>query len=427
MNIEKKLQILADAAKYDVSCSSSGSRRKNQGGVGSGAYSGICHSWSDDGRCISLLKILQSNVCDFDCIYCVNRKSNDLPRATFTSEELAELTIQFYKRNYIEGLFLSSAVVKNPDYTMELMIQTVRLLREKYKFGGYIHMKAIPGASPESLDQAGFLADRMSINIELPSAKSLAALAPDKTKEKILFPMSYIKNKKNEMFHESKKKLYTPAGQSTQMMVGASQENDRHIIRLASSLYKTFQLKRVYYSAYVPIVEDNRLPALPSPPLWRENRLYQADWLLRYYGYQAEELLAQGEGNFSPDYDPKTQWALEHLDRFPLELNKAEYEEILRVPGIGVLSANRIVVARRSQTIRFEDLKRIGVVLKRASFFITCSGKYQGAFPFEERWLRMALVEQKRKKKVQEEKQISLFADSVTDTPISSFSSLNSF
>ena len=420
MNLEQKLQILTDAAKYDASCSSSGSNRQNRGGVGNGASMGICHSWSDDGRCVSLLKILQSNVCAYDCIYCLNRKSSDLPRATFEPRELAELTIEFYKRNYIEGLFLSSAVVKDPNHTMELMIQTVQILRNEMNFNGYIHMKAIPGASSILLDQAGFLADRMSVNIELPSAESLTLLAPDKTRESILTPMGYIQKKREDMERRGKQRLFNPAGQSTQMMVGASRENDRHIVKLASSLYKNFQLKRVYYSAYVPIVEDSRLPALPSPPLWRENRLYQADWLLRFYGFKAEELLTTGDWNFTIDYDPKTQWALESMHLFPLEINRAEYEMLLRVPGIGMISANRIVAARRTQTLRWEHLPKLGIVMKRAQHFITCEGKYKGAYGFTEPLIRQALAEStgKYKRKRQPMDQISLFEESPPNVPL---------
>ena len=420
MDIERKIQILTDAAKYDVSCSSSGSKRANRGGTGNAAMAGICHSWADDGRCVSLLKILQSNACSYSCVYCVNRKENDIPRATFTPHELANLTMQFYKRNYIEGLFLSSAVVKTPDHTMEMMLQTARILRQELGFFGYIHMKAIPGASPELIEQAGFLADRISVNIELPSQNSLTLLAPDKTKEHILTPMGYIQKKKEEQAWGGRKgrsSVFVPAGQTTQMMVGASPENDRQILALASGLYKKYEMKRVYYSAYMPIVEDTRLPALLAPPLWRENRLYQADWLLRFYGFQAEELLTQGDGNFSPHFDPKTQWALDNLHFFPVEVNRADYESLLRVPGIGVLSAKRIVVARRAHSLSLEDLKKLGVTLKRAQHFITCSGKYGGAYSLEERILRSVLAETTKGstcgKKRLVENQMSLFNETV--------------
>ena len=415
MEIERKIQILTDAAKYDVSCSSSGSKRRNSGGVGNARLAGICHSWADDGRCISLLKILQSNVCSFNCAYCVNRKENDIPRASFAPRELADLAMEFYKRNYIEGLFLSSAVVKTADCTMEQMIETARILRQEMGFGGYIHMKAIPGASPILLERAGFLADRISINIELPSQKSLVLLAPDKTKENILTPMGYIQKRREEGGLSRRHSLFVPAGQSTQMMVGASPESDRHIIRLASSLYRKFQMKRVYYSAYVPIVEDYRLPMPVQPPLWRENRLYQADWLLRFYGFQAEELLTKGDGNFSPYFDPKTQWALENLDFFPVEVNKADYESLLRVPGIGVLSAKRILVARKAHSLSLENLKKLGVVIKRAQHFITCSGRYGGSYSLDERVLAGVLAEGKKSYGSSGEVQMSLFNEIVSN------------
>lgn len=418
MDIERKIQILTDAAKYDVSCSSSGSKRQNKGGIGNAAVSGICHSWSDDGRCVSLLKILQSNACSFSCVYCVNRKENDIPRATFTPQELAQLTIDFYKRNYIEGLFLSSAVVKSADYTMEMMIQTARILRDQMGFNGYIHMKGIPGASPQLLEEAGFLADRMSVNIELPSQNSLQLLAPEKTKDKILTPMGYIQKKREEQENQKRKKrreIFVPAGQSTQMMIGASPETDKHILTLASSLYQKYQMKRVYYSAYVSVVEDSRLPAVITPPLWRENRLYQADWLLRYYGFNANELLAGDEKNFSPDFDPKTQWALTNIQYFPVEVNRASYEQLLRVPGIGVLSAKRILVARRAQKLRVEDLKKLGVVLKRAQHFITCSGRYAGMYSLDDRILSGVLRESKKTPRYgkKNEHQLSLFNEAV--------------
>jgi putative DNA modification/repair radical SAM protein len=415
MEIERKIQILTDAAKYDVSCSSSGSGRRNIGGVGNARLAGICHSWADDGRCISLLKILQSNICSFNCAYCVNRKENDIPRASFAPRELADLAIEFYKRNYIEGLFLTSAVVKTADYTMEQMIETARILRQEMGFGGYIHMKAIPGASPILLERAGFLADRISINIELPSQKSLILLAPDKTKENILTPMGYIQKRREEGGLSRRRSLFVPAGQSTQMMVGASPESDRHIIRLASSLYRKFQMKRVYYSAYVPIVEDYRLPMPAQPPLWRENRLYQADWLLRFYGFQAEELLTKGDGNFSPYFDPKTQWALENLDFFPVEVNKADYEALLRVPGIGVLSAKRILVARKAHSLSLENLKKLGVVIKRAQHFITCTGRYGGSYSLNERVLAGVLAEGKKSYGSSGEVQMSLFNEIVSN------------
>lgn len=380
MNIQDKLKILADSAKYDASCSSSGSKRKNtNGGIGNGEVSGICHSWGADGRCISLLKILMTNCCMYDCKYCINRSGNDVPRATFTPREIADLTINFYKRNYIEGLFLSSAVIKSPDYTMELLCTAVSILRNEYKFNGYIHAKTIPGSSQDLIDKLGKLVDRMSINIELPSNSSLKLLAPQKEKDTILKPMKYIA--KNISFNQQEKsrlkESFVPAGQTTQLIVGATPETDLKIIKLSEGLYNTIQLKRVYYSAYIPINNDKNLPALQSPPpLLRENRLYQADWLLRFYGFKADELLDDENPNFNDFLDPKCDWALRHIDQFPIEINKADYFTLLRVPGIGVISAKRIITARRSFELNFDNLKKLGVVMKRARYFITCKGKY---------------------------------------------------
>lgn len=393
MDLEQKIQILSAAAKYDASCASSGSRRVNRGGTGNACFAGICHSWSDDGRCISLLKVLQSNACSFNCAYCVNRREHDIPRATFGPRELAELTLDFYKRNYIEGLFLSSGVACNADFAMERMVETARILRQELDFFGYIHMKAIPGASPELLEQAGRLADRVSVNIELPSQDSLKLLAPDKSKDNIFTPMAYINQRRLDNKGRKRQEMFAPAGQSTQMIVGASPESDRQIIRLSASLYQKYQLKRVYYSAYVPVTQDNRLPAVAAPPLWRENRLYQADWLLRFYGFQADELLCGKEENFSPFFDPKVQWALANISCFPVEINTAPYASILRVPGIGVVSAKRIVAARRVRTLQYEDLKRIGVTLKRARHFITCNGRYAGTHRLEPEILARVLCE----------------------------------
>ena len=376
MELTEKVKILADSAKYDASCSSSGGTRKNRGGMGNSHFSGICHSWSEDGRCISLLKVLFSNCCVYDCAYCHNRKSNDVPRAQFTPEELANLTVEFYKRNYIEGLFLSSAVIKSPDYTMELFLKTLQLLRHQYKFFGYIHVKIIPGTSEMLVKQIGELADRVSVNIELPSNNSLKLLAPDKTKEAILSPMKQIKTA-NDIFVAEKKKYkkaqkFAPAGQTTQMIIGATPESDLHIIRLTEGMYKKFSLKRVYYSAYIPVGNH---PALPSanftPALIREHRLYQADWLLRYYGFSADELLDEHNPNFSSEIDPKCTWAIRHPEFFPVDVNTAPYESLLRVPGIGVTSAKRIVKARKCSSLCIEDLKKLGVVLKRAKYFIT--------------------------------------------------------
>ncbi|HCL55795.1 MAG TPA: putative DNA modification/repair radical SAM protein [Spirochaetia bacterium] len=381
MELLKKLQILSDAAKYDVSCSSSGSQRLNQGkGIGNAALAGICHSFADDGRCISLLKILMTNVCIYDCSYCLNRKSNDVPRAVFTPDEIALLTIQFYQRNYIEGLFLSSGIIKSPDFTMERLVEAVQKLREVHHFNGYIHMKAIPGADPRLIHKAGLYADRLSVNIELPSENSLQKLAPDKSKTDILKPMSWIGNEIKVISEEQKKtrrKLapFAPAGQSTQLIVGASPESDFHILTLSENLYQKFSLKRVYYSAYVPVNQDNKLPMLVKPPLVRENRLYQADWLLRFYGFQADEILDPDHNFLDLELDPKEAWAIRNFHLFPVEINKADYETLLRVPGVGVKSALRIVKARKQTALTFEGLKKIGVVLKRAKYFITCAGK----------------------------------------------------
>lgn len=382
MNLMEKLEILTDAAKYDVSCTSSGvDRSGNRNGIGNAAACGICHSFASDGRCISLLKVLMSNACVYDCSYCVNRKSNETRRAGFTPEELAELTIQFYRRNYIEGLFLSSAVVKNPDYTCELMLRCLKLLRETYRFGGYIHVKAIPGADESLLYQMGILADRMSVNIELPSQPSLKLLAPDKSKESILSPMAKIRDgireNQSDLVKYKSAPVFVGGGQSTQMIVGATPETDYQILTLTEGLYRKYKLKRVYFSAYMPVVEDRRLPALTTkPPLLREHRLYQADWLLRFYGFEAKELLDEKHQDFNPLLDPKCNWAIHHMEEFPVEVNRASYEKLLRVPGIGVTSAKRILVARKHSVLDFDGLKKLGVVLKRAVYFITCKGKY---------------------------------------------------
>lgn len=367
MDILDKLKILADSAKYDASCSSSGSSRRNtQSGIGNGDSSGICHSWGADGRCISLLKILLSNNCIYDCKYCINRCTNQVKRATFTPQEIADLTINFYKRNYIEGLFLSSAVIKSPDYTMELLVKTVELLRKEYNFNGYIHCKTIPGSSQELINKLGNLVDRMSINIELPSNDSLKLLAPQKQKNAILEPMKYVATgiTQNKLEKSKYKNKFVPAGQTTQLIIGATPESDLKILKLSQGLYKKMHLKRVYYSAYVSINNDKNLPALKSPPLLRENRLYQADWLLRFYGFKAEELLDETHPNFNNILDPKCDWALRHLDKFPVEINKADYFTLLRIPGIGVISAKKIIRARRSFALDFKALKSLGVVLK---------------------------------------------------------------
>lgn len=382
MELLDKLTILSDAAKYDAACTSSGVRRKFQPGkIGntSSSIAGCCHSFSADGRCVTLLKVLMTNCCVYDCKYCVNRRSNDTRRAAFTPRELAELTIGFYRRNYIEGLFLSSGVLRNADYTTEQMIRVLRILRQEYGFNGYIHAKAIPGTSPELVQQLGLLADRMSVNIELPSQQGLQTLAPDKTREAILRPMGLIRDKVSESRQELVKykhaPAFAPAGQSTQLIVGATKDTDRHILHLTEALYQKYRLKRVFYSAYVPVVENSLLPALDTkPPLLREHRLYQADWLLRFYGFQASELLDEAHPDFNPQLDPKCSWAVSHLEHFPVEIMRADYETLLRVPGIGPTSARRIVSARRTAHQRFEDLKKLGVVVKRAQFFLVCDG-----------------------------------------------------
>lgn len=381
MDVFEKLQILTDAAKYDAACTSSGVNRKSKnGGIGSAEACGICHSFAGDGRCISLLKVLMSNACVYDCKYCVNRISNDTPRASFTPRELADLTMNFYRRNYIEGLFLSSGILKNPDYTCEQMIKTITILREEYNFYGYIHAKAIPGADDVLIEKLGMLVDRMSVNIELPSQKSLKLLAPNKSKYSILKPMGYIKNRINENTTDIVKykhaPKFAPAGQSTQMIIGATPDTDFQILNLAESLYSTYKLKRVFFSAYMPVVKSPVLPAVQTkPPLLREHRLYQADWLLRFYGFKANELLDSNHQSFNPYIDPKCNWALNHMEYFPIDVNRASYKLLLRVPGIGVHSAKKIVIARRTTNLNFIGLKKLGVVLKRAQYFITCSGK----------------------------------------------------
>ena len=382
MSLYEKLNILSDAAKYDVSCSSSGAERRGDGtGMGNCRKAGICHSFSSDGRCISLLKILFTNECIYDCKYCVNRSSNDVVRTSFTPEEVCTLTMEFYRRNYIEGLFLSSGILKSPDYTMELIYAAVYRLRHVCNFQGYIHVKAIPGADERLIRMTGFLADRMSVNMELPTAESLRLLAPHKSRKNILAPMRFVQEKMKEnqqelMLYQSAPR-FVPAGQSTQMIIGATPETDYQILRVTEDLYKKFDLKRVYFSAFVPVNEDKDLPSIrdEGPPLLREHRLYQADWLLRFYHFEAEELLDEENQNFNVYLDPKCCWALRHLDSFPVEINRADYYTLLRVPGIGYKSAGRIVKARRWGCIGFEDLKKMGVVLKRALYFITCSGK----------------------------------------------------
>ena len=404
MSVYEKLRILTDAAKYDVACTSSGTERRNDGtGIGSCAQAGICHSFSADGRCISLLKILFTNECIYDCKYCINRRSNDVPRASFTPDEICSLTMEFYRRNYIEGLFLSSGVLHSPDYTMELIYAALYKLRTEFHFQGYIHVKAIPGTSQELIQKLGFLVDRMSVNLELPTAEGLKRLAPHKTRKNILSPMRLVRNRMEENKQEIQvyrhASRFVPAGQSTQMIIGATPDTDFQIIHVAESLYKKFGLKRVFYSAFVHVNEDSSLPARTGegPPLLREHRLYQADWLLRYYHFEAKELLTEDNPNFNVLLDPKCNWALRNLGIFPVEISTANYETLLRVPGIGYRSAGRIVKARRYGKLSFEDLKKMGVVLKRALYFITCGGKMMYPVKIEEDYITRNLLNTKEK------------------------------
>ncbi len=421
MDVLEKLTVLTDAAKYDAACTSSGgSRSARKGYIGntSSSVAGCCHSFSADGRCVTLLKVLLTNHCVYDCKYCVNRRSNDTKRAAFTPEELADLTINFYRRNYIEGLFLSSGVFRSPDYTTELMIRALRLLREQYRFNGYIHAKAIPGTSPELVEQLGLLADRLSVNIELPSEAGLKTLAPEKTKQAILTPMRQIQTRNQQNQEELVKyrhaPKFAPAGQSTQLIVGATRDTDLHILRLTQGLYDRYHLKRVFYSAYVPVVEHALLPAKDvKPPLLREHRLYQADWLLRFYGFRAEELLDERNPDFDPRVDPKCSWALAHLEFFPVEVNTADYESLLRIPGVGVTSARRILSARRSGRLHIDDLRKLGVVMKRAQYFLTASGKVPEGLRFTQDSLLRGLIAAELPSLPQQEAvQLSLF-DSV--------------
>lgn len=397
-NIMDKLKILSDAAKYDVSCSSSGVSRKGNGrDMGNCISAGICHSFAADGRCISLLKILLSNECIYDCKYCLNRRSNDVPRATFTPDEVCELTMNFYRRNYIEGLFLSSGIIGTPNQTMEMIWQVVYKLRNVYHFRGYIHVKGIPGADPVLIQKTGYLTDRMSVNLELPTADGLKKLAPNKHRKNILTPMRQIqqgiRQGRNEVAIYRHAPDFVPAGQSTQMIVGATPESDYQIMAVAQGLYDNFELKRVFYSAYVSINEDKELPALHTgTPLLREHRLYQADWLMRFYQFRAEELLNEKRPNFNILLDPKCDWALQHLEQFPVEINRADYHTLLRVPGIGVNSARRICGARKTARLGFEDLKKMGVVLRRALYFITCSGKMMYPTKLEEDYITRNLL-----------------------------------
>ena len=396
MDTTTKLALLADAAKYDVACTSSGiDRDARMGALGNATAAGICHSFSADGRCITLLKVLFTNVCVFDCAYCASRCSNDVPRASFRPRELADLTMEFYRRNYIEGLFLSSGVLKNPDYTTERIIECLRILREEYGFRGYIHAKAVPGTSSDLLAALGLLADRISVNMELPSSESLALLCPNKTRDSIVAPMRQIREgiaedrdtralmRRDACYMAQRRparktRAFAPAGQSTQMIIGATPETDFQILNLSSSLYKTMHMKRVFFSAYLSVNEDGRLPQGNAVQLDREHRLYQADWLMRFYKFDAAELIDEGQPFLATDIDPKANWAINHLDRFPIEVNTAPYEELLRVPGIGVRGAKAIVGARRATALGEAELRKLGVAYKRARFFITCRGRYQG-------------------------------------------------
>lgn len=398
-DIMEKLHILADAAKYDVACTSSGVSRKGDiNGMGNCESCGICHTFSADGRCVSLLKILFTNECIFNCSYCVNRADNDVKRVAFTPDEVCKLTYEFYRRNYIEGLFLSSGIMKSPNYTMELIYQTVLKLRTEYNFNGYIHVKGIPGADKALIDKTGYIVDRMSINLELPTADALKKLAPCKSRKTILNPMrqiqnTIINNKSDLVVYKSAPK-FVPAGQSTQMIIGATGESDYEIMSVSQSLYDHFQLKRVFYSAFVNVNNDSNLPAtLNGPPLAREHRLYQADWLLRFYGFKIGELLNDKNPNFNVFLDPKCDWAVRHLELFPVEINKADYHTLLRVPGIGNKSAYKIIAARRTAVLDYQDLKKLGVVLKRAIYFITCSGKQMYPLRIDQDYIVRNLIE----------------------------------
>ena len=427
-SVMDKLGILTDAAKYDVACTSSGVERKGNGSsIGNCVAAGICHSFSSDGRCIALLKILLTNECIYDCKYCQNRCSNDIPRATFTPDEVCTLTMEFYRRNYIEGLFLSSGILNSPSFTMELIYRTVWLLRNKYRFNGYVHVKAIPGADPELIHKTGFLADRMSVNLELPTAEGLRELAPNKHRKTILTPMRQIQSgieaNKNELVLYRNAPRFVAGGQSTQLIIGATPESDYQIVSVAESLYQKFALKRVFYSAFVNVTGDRALSALPGgPPLLREHRLYQADWLLRFYGFKGEELLDESRPYFNVMLDPKEDWAVRHLEQFPVEINRAPMEMLLRVPGVGVKSARRIVAARRSCNLTFADLKKIGVVLKRALYFVTCNGRMMYPVKLDEDYIVRNLTEVKERVQFGSDgmsyRQMSLFDDGNFSRPL---------
>ena len=416
MDTFKKVEILADAAKYDVSCSSSGSSRKNMpGGIGNAAKSGICHSFTDDGRCISLLKILFTNYCIYDCAYCINRRSNDIPRACLTVKEVVDLTINFYRRNYIEGLFLSSGIIKNADYTMEQMANIAKHLRLDHKFNGYIHLKAIPGASAELIRVAGLYADRLSVNIEIPSEPNLKILAPEKDYNSVIQPMNLIKigieQNKEDRRKMRNAPLFTPAGQSTQLIIGATPDSDKQILHLASNLYMRNHLKRVYYSGYNPTnLYDSRLPAISVPPLKRENRLYQSDWLLRFYEFTVDEIVDDRNPNLDLELDPKLSYALRNPHIFPVDVNKADYHLLLRIPGVGVKSAKMILSARRFKRLTSENLQKMGIVMKRAKYFLTCGEiNSKSVQDFKPELMRMILTTKDPKKGIQDAIQLKLF------------------
>lgn len=424
MELDEKLRILTDAAKYDVSCSSSGSNRNSKkGSVGSVSTSGICHSFTPDGRCISLLKILLTNYCIYDCAYCINRRSNDIERASFTADEIVNLTMNFYRRNYIEGLFLSSSIIKSPNFTMEILTIVVDKLRNEHNFRGYIHLKAIPGADDYLIKKAGSLVDRMSVNLELPSEQSLKLLAPEKNKNDIFKPMSLIKSNIATNEYERKKykhsSIFVPGGQSTQLIVGATKDNDLNILNLTENLYNKFDLKRIYYSAYVPVNVDKNLPILKNPPTLREHRLYQGDWLLRVYGFKAHELLNEKNPNFDINFDPKTTYALNNINLFPVEINTAPYEMLIRIPGIGIRGARKILSALRIGLLDFFDLKKLGIVIKRAQYFITCKGRYYGNVPLDDYKIRKALTPKIDLNAVDENiEQLSFFDNNINDSLI---------
>lgn len=404
MELLDKLAILADAAKYDVACTSCGvSRKAIKGQIGNTMSAGICHTFSADGRCVTLLKVLYSNACSYDCSYCINRRSNDVPRTAFAPRELADLVIGFYRRNYIEGLFLSSAVMKNPDYTTERLCEALQLLRSEYGFRGYIHAKAIPGTSDELLVRLGVLADRVSLNIELPSEKSLRLLAPEKGAKSTLGPMAFVRdgikaNYQDKQLSTVRHTRFVPAGQSTQMIIGATPESDYQILKLSASLYRTMELRRVFFSAYIPVNTDPLLPTSTETPLLREHRLYQADWLMRFYEFDVNEIIDESKPFLDPLVDPKCNWALQHMDQFPAEINKVPYEMLLRIPGIGVRGAKRIIMARRQHSLCFEDLKRLNVSIKRAQYFITCNGAMAEGVLFDPVSIYSKLAESTKKR-----------------------------